>query len=79
MEPAQPDRQTGEIVPEGIGRLADEPRGERAIVLDDIVKCYHTQAGTKRVLDGVSFRIGEGEKVAVLGRNGAGQVPRWSS
>lgn len=73
MEPAQPDRQTGEIVPEGIGRLADEPRGERAIVLDDIVKCYHTQAGTKRVLDGVSFRIGEGEKVAVLGRNGAGK------
>lgn len=46
---------------------------ERAIVLSDIVKCYETQAGTKRVLDGVGFRVGPGEKIAVLGRNGAGK------
>jgi capsular polysaccharide transport system ATP-binding protein len=55
------------------GRAADARAPERAIVLENIVKCYHTQAGTKRVLDGIGFRVGAGEKIAVLGRNGAGK------
>jgi capsular polysaccharide transport system ATP-binding protein len=42
-------------------------------VVEHIVKEYHTQIGVRRVLDDVSFDIGPGEKIAVLGRNGSGK------
>lgn len=45
----------------------------RAIEARDIVKEFHTEIGTRRVLDGISFRVGPGERMAVLGRNGAGK------
>ena len=45
----------------------------RQIVLDNIIKDYHTQIGTRRILDGINFSIGPGEKIAVLGTNGAGK------
>lgn len=45
----------------------------RCIHLEGIVKDYHTPIGTRRVLDGIGFDIGEGEKIAVLGRNGSGK------
>jgi capsular polysaccharide transport system ATP-binding protein len=45
----------------------------RSIELSGIVKDYHTAIGVRRVLDGISFSIGEGEKIAVLGKNGAGK------
>lgn len=45
----------------------------RSIELSGIVKEYHTAIGVRRVLDGISFNIGEGEKIAVLGKNGAGK------
>ncbi|MGE0627651.1 MAG: ABC transporter ATP-binding protein [Hyphomicrobiaceae bacterium] len=52
---------------------AGSPDRPRAIVADRIVKEFHTNAGTRRVLDGVSFTVGMGERMAVLGRNGAGK------
>jgi capsular polysaccharide transport system ATP-binding protein len=45
----------------------------RSIELSGIIKEYHTAIGVRRVLDGISFSIGEGEKIAVLGKNGAGK------
>ncbi len=51
-----------------------QPMQERqCISLQNIVKKYHTPAGSKTVLDGISFEITKGEKIAVLGRNGAGK------
>ena len=54
--------------PHGAGGEVD-----RAIVADRIVKEFETEIGTRRVLDGISFRVGMGERMAVLGRNGAGK------
>jgi capsular polysaccharide transport system ATP-binding protein len=46
---------------------------DRRIVVDRIVKDFHTEIGTRRVLHGVSFSVRPGERMAVLGRNGAGK------
>jgi capsular polysaccharide transport system ATP-binding protein len=56
-------------------RSANIGEGEvsRAIVARDIVKEFRTEVGVRRVLDGVSFRVGKGERMAILGHNGAGK------
>jgi capsular polysaccharide transport system ATP-binding protein len=46
---------------------------ERRIIVRDVVKEYHTQIGRRRILDGLSFDVGVGEKIAILGRNGSGK------
>ena len=46
---------------------------DRAIIAEDLVKEFVTEAGVHRVLNGVNFRVGPGERMAVLGRNGAGK------
>ena len=45
----------------------------RRIEISNIVKDYHTEIGVRRVVDGVSFSVEAGEKIAILGRNGAGK------
>jgi capsular polysaccharide transport system ATP-binding protein len=50
-----------------------DPGIGRAIRVNNLVKEYHTPIGRRRILDDISFEVGEGEKVAVLGRNGAGK------
>lgn len=46
----------------------------RRIRAINLVKEYHTPVGVKRVMDGVSFEVAQGEKIAVFGRNGAGKT-----
>ena len=43
------------------------------IKLENIVKKYHTQAGSRIVLDNINLEVKRGEKVGILGRNGAGK------
>jgi capsular polysaccharide transport system ATP-binding protein len=39
----------------------------------DVCKDYHTRSGTNRVLSNVNFRVSPGEKVGIIGKNGAGK------
>jgi capsular polysaccharide transport system ATP-binding protein len=43
------------------------------IALNDVTKFYHTHSGPVRILDAVNLRVEAGEKVGILGRNGAGK------
>ena len=41
--------------------------------VSDLRKSFHTAAGKKRVLRGVSFHVAPGEWVSVMGRSGSGK------
>jgi capsular polysaccharide transport system ATP-binding protein len=56
-----------------VARAPPPAAGERAIIVDNVVKEYESPIGMRRVLDGISFTVRPGEKIAVLGRNGAGK------
>lgn len=43
------------------------------ISLQDVNKDYHTRQGRRRVLDNVNLQVHAGEKIGILGRNGAGK------
>ncbi|MGF6742037.1 ABC transporter ATP-binding protein [Paraburkholderia atlantica] len=43
------------------------------IELKQVCKDYHTRQGRRRVLDGINLRVNAGEKIGILGRNGAGK------
>jgi capsular polysaccharide transport system ATP-binding protein len=43
------------------------------IELNEVCKDYHTRQGRRRVLDGINLRVNAGEKIGILGRNGAGK------
>lgn len=76
----KPDRDIAGTVPvDGTGRKPQEIGGrhfaqvDRRIVVDRIVKEFHTEIGTRRVLHDISFSVAPGERIALLGRNGAGK------
>jgi capsular polysaccharide transport system ATP-binding protein len=43
------------------------------IELANLSKIYHTRQGRRTVLDGINLRVVKGEKIGILGRNGAGK------
>ena len=43
------------------------------IVFENVHKHYHTRSGSRIVLDRVSFTIGRGRSIGIVGRNGAGK------
>ncbi|SIO69860.1 capsular polysaccharide transport system ATP-binding protein [Burkholderia sp. GAS332] len=43
------------------------------IELNEVCKDYHTRQGRRRVLNGINLRVNQGEKIGILGRNGAGK------
>lgn len=45
----------------------------KRLVLNNISKVYETRMGHHKVLDNVNLVVKEGEKVGILGRNGAGK------
>lgn len=49
------------------------PIPNRGIVINAVTKEYHTRIGLRRVLDGITFEVAPGEKIAILGRNGSGK------
>ena len=55
--------------------LADDGSRQRTPLLevDGLSVEFRTREGTVRVVDGVSFTVGEGETVAVLGESGSGK------
>jgi capsular polysaccharide transport system ATP-binding protein len=66
----EPETGAAPMVAEGaIPNLAPD----RTIAAVEIVKEFDTEHGRRRVLDGISFKVGMGERIAILGRNGAGK------
>ncbi|MBP1843462.1 capsular polysaccharide transport system ATP-binding protein [Rhizobium petrolearium] len=51
----------------------DLPESQGGISVLNLVKEYPVHGRMRRVLDGITFKIGRGEKIAVLGHNGAGK------
>ena len=46
-------------------RPTDLPTLGRQIAAHSIIKEFHSEIGTRRVLDGISFTVGIGERLAV--------------
>ncbi len=48
-------------------------QSDQFIACENVTKEFESPIGIRRVLDGITFKVGHGEKIAVLGRNGAGK------
>ena len=57
----------------GCGQSPPSAINMNRIAVSNLVKIYETAIGPRKVLDGISFSVGEGEKIGVLGRNGSGK------
>ena len=53
--------------------IRHEHETRTCLEVSDLRKSFHTAAGTKRVLRGVSFHVAPGEWVSVMGRSGSGK------
>ena len=62
-----------EQLPDVAGAQTASRRSSRSLRVENLVKEYDTAIGVRRVLDGISFELREGEKLGVLGRNGSGK------
>lgn len=60
----------GRLAPVG---LADAGRADRCVEAVDIVKVFEGDHGTVRALSGISFRVGAGQRIGILGANGSGK------
>lgn len=57
--------------PDPVGCLPVEP--ERCVEAINITKVFKGDHGSHKALDGVSFRVGAGERMGILGANGSGK------
>lgn len=65
-------RQEGlELTPAPLSRLPADPT--RCVEAINVTKVFEGAHGSHRALDGVSFRVGAGERMGVLGANGSGK------
>lgn len=62
------------MAPEGSGStIGVLPDLKRCVEVRNVTKVFSGEHGVHRALDGISFRVGAGERIGILGANGSGK------